>query len=348
MTERPLPTTAAISEIAGISKSTASRALNNDPRISKKTRAKVWSIAEELGYAPNEIAQSLAKQRSRIIGFIVSQEPNYWYQEKIQVLVGAIAAAGMQTMIFQAPEGGDIADIVPVMLRYRLAGCIAIPTVDVSRTSIETLNRYKIPIVLLNRRVAGSDTSSVACDQESGGRAVAQFLLAGGHQRIALMAGTRTTTALAREAGFMAGLGEAGATLFRRCEGEFMFEAAYAATRALFAGRDQPDAIFAANDLMAFGVLDALREAGLRAGTDVSVVGFDNSGVAAWPSYRLTTVAQPIEYMFRRAVDLIEKKNADPERMAESVIVEGELILRHTARLPASLPRLDIPVRDAR
>jgi len=348
MTDQPLPTTAAISAIAGVSKSTASRALNNDPRISAKTQARVWSIAEELGYAPNEIAQSLARQRSRIIGFIVTQEQNYWYQEKIHVLAGAIAAAGMQTMIFQAPEGGDIVDIVPEMLRYRLAGCIAIPTVDVSRPSLETLHRFRIPVVLLNRQVRGSNAFSVACDQMSGARAAAQFLLVGGHQRIAIVAGSKTPTAVAREAGFVAGLADAGATLFKRCEGGFTFEGAYAATRQLYASTARPDAIFAANDLMAFGVLDALRDLGVRLVEEVSVVGFDNSLVAAWPSYRLTTVAQPIEHMFRRAIEFIERQNRDPAQRTEVVIVEGELILRHTARVPAELPKLDIAVRDAR
>ena len=114
MAEQVLLTVAAISELAGVSKSTVSRALNNNSRISEKTRDRIWKIANEFRYAPNAIAKSLATQRSHIIGFIGSVEPNYWYQEKIQVLVSASAAVGMQTMMFQVPGDTDIAGIYPI------------------------------------------------------------------------------------------------------------------------------------------------------------------------------------------------------------------------------------------
>src|SRR5690606_2989248 len=90
-----LPTTAEISAELGVSKSTVSRALKNDPRISAKVRAKVMSMAEKLGYAPNAIAQSLATQSSQIIGFIGSEAENYWYQENIQKLAKSLADCGM-------------------------------------------------------------------------------------------------------------------------------------------------------------------------------------------------------------------------------------------------------------
>jgi DNA-binding LacI/PurR family transcriptional regulator len=345
MAEQILPTTAAISEIAGVSKSTASRALNNDLRISEKTRTRIWKIAKELGYAPNAIAQSLATQRSRIIAFIGSVEPNYWYQEKIQVLVDAISDSGMQTMIFQVPSGTDISGVVPEMVRYRLAGCIVIPTVEVSRHNVDMLAQYNIPVVLLNRQMRGTHTFSVACDQAAGGRAVAQFLIAGGHERIAFVAGPHTPTAIARESGFVAQIGEMERTLFHRIVGDFTFEGAYVATRKLMASKLRPDAIFAANDLMAFGVLDALRSLGIKVPAEVSVVGFDNAAIAAWPSYRLTTVAQPIQHMFRRAVGLISQRNDSAASIEKAVVIDGELVVRQSARVPREMDAIEIPVR---
>lgn len=336
MAEQVLLTVAAISELAGVSKSTVSRALNNNSRISEKTRDRIWKIANEFRYAPNAIAKSLATQRSHIIGFIGSVEPNYWYQEKIQVLVSASAAVGMQTMMFQVPGDTDIAGIVPDMVRYRLAGCIVIPTVSVSRRNLDALAHYNIPVVLLNRRMRGANAFSVSCDQVAGGRAIAQFLVAGGHQRIGIVAGPHTPTAIGRESGFIAGLTEAGLRLFCRVEGRFTFAGAYAATREMMVSNARPDAIFAANDLMAFGVLDALRTMKIDVPGDVSVVGFDNADIAAWPSYRLTTVAQPIERMFCSATELITRLSNDEAASTKSILMNGELVIRQSARLPAS------------
>ena len=346
MNDQPFPTTAAISAIAGVSKSTASRALNNDPRISEGTRARIWAIAQDLGYSPNAIAQSLATQRSRIVCFIGSSEPNYWYQEKIQVRVRAVAAAGMQTMMFQVPGGADISGIVPEMVRYRLAGSIVIPTVKVTRSDTEALARYNIPIVSLNRRLAGRNAFSVACDQVSGARAMARLLIAAGHRRIALIAGPDTPTAVAREQGFVKELAAADRTLFSRADGGFSFERAHAGAIEMMRRKKRPDAIFAANDLMAFGVLDALRSLRVDVPGEVSVVGFDNGDVGAWPSYRLTTVAQPIEQMIDSAIaTIVRHVQSSTPRSPATTTFDGELVLRDTARLPPVLPALPVSFR---
>lgn len=338
------PTGAEISAKAGVSKSTVSRALRNDPRISPKMRARIASIAEDLGYAPNAIAEHLSTQRSRIIGFIGSEAENTWYQENVQSLVSCITAAGMQTMMFQVSPGGDVGDVVAIALQFRVAGCIVIPTVPISDGAITAFQKFQTPIVLLNRTLPGFRTSSVLCDQASGARALAQLLVAADHRRIALVAGPDTPTAVQREEGFVGALAGAGHSLFARAAGNFTFEDAYRATLDLVRRKPIPDAIFAANDLMAFGVIDALRNCGLNVPDDVSVVGFDNSHIGGWPGYALTTVAQPIRHMFARAVELIAEHNADPARPAEAVVLGGRLILRRSARLPDALDEVELAV----
>ncbi len=136
-------------------------------------------------------------------------------------------------------------------------------------------------------------------DNHHGGRKLAEFLLAGGHQRIAHIAGWEgASTQQDREAGFLQGLAQGGASLYARAVGNFNFETARSAAREMFAGPDRPDAVFVANDHMAFAVMDVLRfELGLTVPQDVSVVGYDDVALSAWSSYDLTTVRQPSNRM---------------------------------------------------
>src|SRR6201999_304847 len=116
----------------------------------------ISSLASELGYAPNAIARSLATKQSQVIGFIGSEAENYWYQENIQVIASAIARAGMQMMMFQVKIAGSVSDVLPEMIKYRLAGCIVIPTVKIDAETVSALRRYGIHTVLINRTIEDS------------------------------------------------------------------------------------------------------------------------------------------------------------------------------------------------
>ncbi len=343
MAARFPPTTAEISARVGVSKSTVSRALRNDRRISDQMRAKVASMAEKLGYSPNAIAANLATQRSAIIGFIGSETENYWYQENIQTLVQCVAEAGMQTMMFQVSESGDIGDVIPNMLRFRLAGCIVIPSVPVSPANIALLEKFGIPVVLLNRAMRSANVSSVWCDQIGGGRALAHFLVAGRHRRIGFIAGVGTPTAERREKGFLRGLADCNTSLFARAEGKFTFQDAFAGAKSMLAQRVIPDAIFAANDLMAFAAIDAARSVGLSVPGDVSVVGFDNSRIGEWPAYSLSTIAIPMRDMFSTAVRMIRQEGDGPS----AVTMPGTLLVRGSSRVPDDLSTIGISVQRA-
>jgi DNA-binding LacI/PurR family transcriptional regulator len=193
-----------------------------------------------------------------------------------------------------------------------------------------------VPVVLFNRAQDDPALWAVTSDNREGARQVARFLAAGGHRRIALLAGwDGASTARDREAGFREGLAESGLPLFARGAGEYAQGPARAATLAMFAGTERPDALFVANDHMAFAAMDALRfELGLRVPEDVSVVGFDDAPVAAWPAYALTTVRQDAGAMVADTVRLllarIEGEAAEPRR----VTVPAPLVLRRSARIP--------------
>lgn len=336
MKGRLSPTASMISERAGVSKSTVSRALKGHPSIPQSTRERILAIARELGYEPNAMARSLVTLRSGVIGYVIGEIENPFYQEHLELLTKLTAERDMQLMLFQVARDGDLADVVPSMARYRLDGCIVIATVPTSSKAIEACARYSIPVVLLNRILRDGTASSVLCNSRAGAHEIARFLVAGGHKRIAFIRGRPgSVVSEDREAGFREGLAAEGVTLFAEETGHFRFEAAYQAAMKLLKQKTRPDAIFAASDLMAFGVLDAMRDLGLKAPDDVSVVGFDDIRAAAWPAYNLTTVAQPAQAMLERAVGLLAARAGGVEKPPECVFINGVLRIRGSARLPA-------------
>ena len=131
----PIPTTQIISTLAGVSKSTVSRALKDDARISLKTRKRIAAIADELGYTPNAMARSLVTRKSGVIGYVIGQTENLFYQEQLERIARVASERGVQLMLFQIPRGGDLAQIIPGMLQYRLDGCIIIASVPMSSST---------------------------------------------------------------------------------------------------------------------------------------------------------------------------------------------------------------------
>ncbi|RMF37577.1 MAG: LacI family transcriptional regulator, partial [Alphaproteobacteria bacterium] len=187
-----------------------------------------------------------------------------------------------------------------------------------------------------NRTQADTRLSAVTSDNVTGGRKVAEFLLAGGHERIAYIAGWEgASTQRDRELGFTAALQAAGLHLFDRGVGDFTPHEARAATLRMFAGAEKPDAVFVANDHMAFAVMDTLRhEMGLRVPEDVSVVGYDDVPAAAWLSYNLTTVRQPANRMVAETVKTLIEQIENPDAEPHRVAIDGPLVVRRSARIP--------------
>jgi DNA-binding LacI/PurR family transcriptional regulator len=339
--DRAVPTAEMISARLGVSKSTVSRALKGHRSISHGTRAKVMAMAHKIGYRPNAIARGLVTRRSGLIGFVITESENPIYEENLERFTKLVARRDMQAMLFQVSTKGDLADVVQSMLQYRLDGCIVIASVPISAAALATCAQYRLPVVLLNRLASESRASSVLCNSHSGGQKIAEFLVAGGHARIAFIGGrSNSVIAQDREAGFLTGLAAAGRGLYGRALGGFTFAGGYKAARELLALDPRPDAIFAASDIMALATLDALRDAGLRAPDDVSVIGFDDIRSSAWPAYRLTTVAQPAEALLGRSLDLLSARIEDWECPPEIIYVNGELRVRRSARIPPGFEML--------
>lgn len=192
-----------------------------------------------------------------------------------------------------------------------------------------------VPIVLFNRSQDGEGLSCVTSDNFSGGAKAARFLLAGGHKKIGYIAGWEgASTQRDREFGFTAALQQAGGTLYAREVGDFSMEKASEATRQMFS-EDSPDAVFVANDHMAFAVMDTLRfELGLRIPEDVSVISYDDVPAAAWPAYNLTTVRQCADQMVQETVRILMEQIHSDGMQGQQVAIGSPIIVRGSARIP--------------
>jgi DNA-binding LacI/PurR family transcriptional regulator len=324
-----------VAKRAGVSQSAVSRTFTTGASASKKTVEKVRKAAAELGYRPNVLARAMVSGKSRMIGVVVAYLENQFYPEALEKLSNELQKCGYHVLIFMAKQtAGHIDAVVEEILDYQVDGIIA-ASVAMSSDLSEKCRAAGVPMVLFNRSQDDPNMSAVTSDNFSGGRKVAQFLLAAGHKKIGHIAGWQgASTQRDREAGFISALAEAGIALKAQAKGEFKMEKAAEATRKMFA-HDPPEAVFVANDHMALAVLDTLRfELGLRVPEDVSVVGYDDVPAASWPAYNLTTVRQPANRMVTNTVkillDQIENNAEEPRRIA----IDGPLIVRGTAKIP--------------
>lgn len=329
-------TSAEVAARAGVSQSAVSRVFTPGASASAKTVEKVKVAAKELGYRPNVLARAMVSGKSRIIGLVVAYLDNHFYPVALELLSNELQKQGYHVLIFTASNSAeDVDNLVQELMDYQVDGIIA-ASVSMSSTLADRARMADIPVVLFNRGLDGSGMSAVTSANIDGGRKVAQFLVAGGHERIAHISGWQgSSTGQDRAVGFRLGLEAAGQTVLAEIDGLYSREAASEAARTLMNSVTPPDAIFVGNDHMAFAVMDTLRfELGLSIPDDVSVVGYDDVPMAAWASYSLTTVRQPVNKMVETTIQTLLLQINDPTRAAQKTEISGPLIARGSARQP--------------
>ncbi len=340
----PLPASAPASEKvtatdvarrAGVSQSAVSRVFTPGASASKRTIEKVRAAAAQLGYRPDPLARAMITGRTRIIGLVVAYLENQFYPMALERLSRALQERGYHILVFMAENSTEkVSEVVQELIDYRVDGIV---TASVAMTSDLTarLSARGIPVVLFNRGQDDPLLAEVTSDNVAGGRRATEFLIAGGHRRIAHIMGWQgASTGRDRAAGFRAAMAGAGLTPFAMVDGMYNRDTAAAVARQLCAGADRPDAIFVGNDHMAFAVMDELRHAlGLRVPGDVSVVGYDDVPIAAWPSYALTTIRQPVNRMVAATVEALLGQIEGAATPAKTRI-DGPLIVRRSARRP--------------
>lgn len=336
MTETPAKVTATdVARLAGVSQSAVSRVFTPGASASKATVAKVRAAAEQLGYRPDPLARAMITGRTRIIGLVVAYLENQFYPIALERLSRALQARGYHVLVFMAENSTEkVAEVVRELIDYRVDGIV---TASVAMTNDLTarLVALGIPVVNFNRGQDDPRLTDVTSDNVAGGRRATAFLVAGGHRRIAHVMGWQgASTGRDRAEGFRQAMDAAGLAPFAMIDGMYSRDTAAAVTRDLCTSATHPDAIFVGNDHMAFAVMDELRFGlGLDVPGDVSVIGYDDVPMAAWPSYALTTIRQPVNRMVAATVEAILgqiEHTAPPQKLR----IDGPLMVRRSARCP--------------
>jgi len=317
-----------VARLAEVSIASASRALNGLDTVTEETREKVLQAARLLRFVPHTGARSLSTRRTETVGLVLPDLYGEFFSELIRGIDAAARKRALHLLVSSSHGDANEAAAAIRSMRGRVDGLLVMsPYVDavVLADNIEP----NLPIVLMNTDGAGSRLASLRVDNYGGAFAVTRHLRDIGRRRIAHVAGPASNyEAQERLRGYVAALDEAAAPII--VEGNFSEQSGDDAARALLSASVKPDAIFAANDTMAVGVLLALRGLGLRVPKDVALAGFDDIPIARLIEPALTTVQISIADLGRRALERLALRIEGGEEENSSETIKPKLVVRQS------------------
>jgi DNA-binding LacI/PurR family transcriptional regulator len=320
-----------LAHIIGVSQSAVSRAFTPGASISPDLRQRIMRAAEEFDYHPNAIASMLSTRRSNIAGIVVSELQNPFYPTLIEKLSRELQVVGLQSLMFNVTRGSNIEEQLVALRKYNVDAVVVISATVLSGASLRWATEGRAA-VLVNRTITDQTLTSVSCNNVEGARAIADHFHAIGRRNVAFVGGLpHTSTNIERQSAFITRIAEHGMTLTHAISGgEYSYEAGYKAGLEIGAGR-RTDAVFFANDILAIGGFDALKdELDLRVPDDIAVAGFDDIAMTRWPRYSLTTFRQPVDAMVEKTVQLIVEQLAGTDGGPSQNPLNGELLVRHS------------------
>jgi len=316
---------------AGVSAITVSRALNNTGYVSPDTRRRIYAAVAELDYVPNAVASSLRSSKTQLLALLLTDIGNPFWTTVARAVEDVAMESGYGVLLCNTDEDrAKEASYLDRLLRRQIDGLVVAPTSE-STEILSNLKNRQVPFVLVDRLVSGVEADNVRGDSRQGAYEMTMHLLSTGYRRIAMLTGPLTvSTAEERVAGYLhahAGYGVSP-------DPDLIFYGSYRAiwsfqvTQEIMANNSRPDAIFAANNFIALGVLEALRVMGFRVPEDVAVVCFDDTPQYTTSPPFLTTVVQPAQELGKVAARLLLDRLADPDREIRELVLPTELIIR--------------------
>lgn len=318
-----------VARLAGVSKKTVSRVINASPSVQPETRQRIETVIREIGYVPDPQARGLAFRRSFLIGLIYDN-PNPQYVVNMQLgLLDAMRGSGFELVVHPCDRASPtlIEDIRSFIERQKLYGVVLTPSVSEDEGVAELLKDVGCAYIRIASIDLDHPAHMIETRDRQGGLEAARHLAGLGHRRIGFISGVATfRSSHERRAGLEEGLAEHGLSLAPElvAEGAYTFESGVDCARRLLALPDRPTAIFAGNDEMAAGALQAAREAGLDVPGQLSVVGYDDFQVATrvWPP--LTTIHTPTRRIGQMAADKLMGREAvdlPPEERLPTLVI---------------------------
>jgi len=320
-----------IAQAAGVHPASVSRALRGVPgKVSEKTRERIAQLAKELGYQPNAVAASLRTKQTNLVAIVVPDVANPLFGPIVQGLEAELRRSGYMSLMVQPPEDPGERRAAILALANRHVSGLLILAAESDDPMLQVAAERSLPAVLVNRGFGERRFSSVVNDDRESVRLVLEHLVGLGHTRVAHISGpVASSTGRARRDAFLELASQFGvprpvvveAAAFTRAAGE-------SATRELWRRNAKPTAIFAANDLIALGVLAVLREFGVRVPQDVSIVGHNDMPFVDLIDPPLTTVRVAVDQMSRQAAQLLLELLKAPQEPPSMRVLTPRLVVR--------------------
>ncbi|HKJ31827.1 MAG TPA: LacI family DNA-binding transcriptional regulator [Balneolales bacterium] len=322
-----------IAREAGVSIATVSRVINNNEHVSEKTRQKILSIAESMGYHPRAFAQGLARKKSRLITALVPVISNYFFMEVLGGIQDALVGYDYDLNIYNITSTQDLLEQIEYVVKKGMADGYLFISLHLQESRWKELNRYQVPITLVDEY--DSQYDSVSVDSIEGAYKATSYLIQKGFKRIAMISAySEAKPTKDRMQGFKRALEDAGCMVDDKlilCGDDldrdgFTEKGGYKVMKQFLEMKNPPDACFCSSDIQAVGAIKAQRDAGIS----IPLISFDDIQIAHYLG--LSTMRQPMYEMGKLATKKLIERIAEPGKMVSHTVFSPELILRSTCK----------------
>ena len=318
---------------AGVSVNTASRAINDKPDINPLTKEKILKIAREIGYVPNASAVALRTQKTRTLGVIIADNNNPFYAEVLSGIEAEAKANNYHIILTNTRRNYQEEETAIDLLLAKQVDGLLIAPVQEKNEDIDRLIDTRIPFVVVGRDYENLSVDAVYSDESKGGYVATEYLIKKGFKNISYIGGyTYKSPARRRLEGYKKALTDYGIPVKESLIkiGDIDIEDGYSNTKEMFEQGINFQAIFAYNDMMAFGAIKAIKERGLKIPGDIGVVGYDNILFSSLVSPPLTTVNLKKDELGRACVRLLLSKINGHRKKNKKIVLDVDLIVRET------------------
>lgn len=324
-----------VAEHAGVSAMTVSRVINGGQRVRADTRQRVERAIAELGYVPNSLARGLSSQKAGTLALIVPDVANPFFTLIVRGAENVARRAGYRMILCNTESELEREhEYIQEMLANRVEGLLIAPAGDRSARHLKLLERHNVPFVLVDRAIEGIECDLVQGDSIGGARRLVEHLVGLGHRRLALLGGEpEISTSRDRIKGFRQGLESAGLSPAAGLEilSRFEITGGYQAALKMLELAELPTAIVAMNNMVAVGIVQALRERNIEVPGDIALVCFDDIQYASLLFPFLTAMVQPAETFGTIATQLLlERIDGRPGERRRQVVLAPELVVRRS------------------
>ncbi|MGK9182126.1 LacI family transcriptional regulator [Priestia filamentosa] len=320
-----------VAEEAGVSIGTVSKVINNSGKISEKTRKKVFQAMQKLNYKPDAAAASLRGKRTKLIGLLVPDISNPFYAGIARSIEDRSHEVGLNVMLCSTDNNTEKEkNYLALLTSQRVDGLVVASAFRSTVLLQETIDRG-IPSVLIASEIPQLSINTVTVDDYKGGYLATSHLLDLGHKDIAIIS-ENVRSNEPRLAAYKDSMREEGIDVKPEyiMKTEATIQKGYECAKKLLLLDEKPTAIFACNDLLAAGVIQAAKELELDLPRELSVVGFDNTVLSTTTAPMLTTISQPIKQMGAKVVDLLRQEMEESKGHKERLLMAPELIVRQS------------------